>query len=124
MNEDILQALSTEKILHVLVYFTMLLKSFFPAGLVASAAAAATSSPLVSRAALGGKVASGEVPLCGNEEPSESHKAFSKAMLENEKTILRMKQAFTVDVYFHVVSSSTSAEDGNISVRIDHLRVL
>ncbi|KAF4979065.1 hypothetical protein FDECE_18119 [Fusarium decemcellulare] len=84
----------------------MTLKLFFSAALFALAAAVGSSGPKE------------DSPLefqCGTQEPSEAHKAFSKSMLQWERVSGRQREPFTVDVYFHIVSSSESAEDGNIS---------
>lgn len=89
----------------------MSLKSLLPVLLMASGAAA-SSIPL-------DRTARDEIQICGTEDPSEEHKAFSKALLEQEKSIFRKKEPFTVDLHFHVVSAS----DGNVSVSLTQVSI-
>lgn len=82
----------------------MSLRTLLSSALLVSGAAA--SSSLVAKAA------AGEVELCGTNEPSDDHKAFSQAMMERERVLLRQKEPFAVDVVYHVVMGTQAEADG------------
>lgn len=59
--------------------------------------------------------------LCGTPDPTAQQMAESRAMLEKERIALskgenRALAGFTVNTYFHVVASSTSATGGYLTV--------